>query len=54
MVEDVDRDLLLRPEVRGLTVDEIADAHYVYPSFSEGLEEAAQLAPRFKAPVRSA
>jgi mercuric reductase len=30
---------------RGLTVDELAAGHYVYPSFSEGLKEAAQLAP---------
>jgi hypothetical protein len=35
-------------------VDDIAAAHDVYPSFSEGLKEAAQLASRFKAPVRTA
>jgi mercuric reductase len=29
---------------RGLTVDELAAGRYVYPSFSEGLKEAAQLA----------
>jgi pyruvate/2-oxoglutarate dehydrogenase complex dihydrolipoamide dehydrogenase (E3) component len=34
--------LAFRP---GLTVDELAAAHYVYPSFSEGVKEAAQLAP---------
>ena len=34
--------LVFRP---GLTVDELAAAHYVYPSFSEGVKEAAQLAP---------
>jgi mercuric reductase len=30
---------------RGLTVDDVAAGHYVYPSFSEGLKEAAQRAP---------
>ena len=34
--------LAFRP---GLTVDDLAAAHYVYPSFSEGVKEAAQLAP---------
>jgi mercuric reductase len=29
----------------GLTIDDVAAAHYVYPSFSEGLKEAAQRAP---------
>jgi len=33
--------LTFRP---GLTVDELAAGHYVYPSFSEGVKEAAQLA----------
>jgi mercuric reductase len=34
--------LAFRP---GLTIDDVAAAHYVYPSFSEGLKEAAQRAP---------
>ncbi len=41
--------LAFRP---GLTVDELAAAHYVYPSFSEGVKEAAQLAlPRVPQPT---
>ena len=34
--------LAFRP---GLTIDDVAAGHYVYPSFSEGLKEAAQRAP---------
>ena len=34
-----------------LTVDELAAAHYVYPSFSEGVKEAALLAPPAHAPA---
>jgi pyruvate/2-oxoglutarate dehydrogenase complex dihydrolipoamide dehydrogenase (E3) component len=37
----------------GLTVDDLARAHYVYPSFSEGVKEAARLAAPVEATTAS-
>jgi pyruvate/2-oxoglutarate dehydrogenase complex dihydrolipoamide dehydrogenase (E3) component len=35
-----------------LTIDDLARAHYVYPTFSEGLKEAAQMALADAVPAR--